>query len=61
VIDSPTLVLAGANDSKFSAEATAIQRGVPGALVRLIDGAGHAPQLEQPERTAAVVAEFLAG
>jgi len=61
VIDSPTLVLAGANDSKFSAEATAIQRGVPGALVRLIDGAGHAAQLEQPERTAAVVAEFLAG
>jgi len=59
-IDSPTLVLAGANDSKFSAEATAIQRGVPGALVRLIDGAGHAAHIEQPERTAAVVAEFLA-
>jgi 2-succinyl-6-hydroxy-2,4-cyclohexadiene-1-carboxylate synthase len=59
-IDSPTLVLAGANDSKFSAEATAIQRGVPGAIVRLINGAGHAAHLEQPGSTAAVIAEFLA-
>jgi 2-succinyl-6-hydroxy-2,4-cyclohexadiene-1-carboxylate synthase len=59
-INSPTLTLAGANDSKFSGEAIAIQRGVPGAIVRLIDGAGHAAQLEQPERTAAAVAEFLA-
>jgi 2-succinyl-6-hydroxy-2,4-cyclohexadiene-1-carboxylate synthase len=59
-IDSPTLVLAGSNDSKFSAEATALQRGIPGASVRLIDGAGHAAQLEQPESTARVVNEFLA-
>jgi 2-succinyl-6-hydroxy-2,4-cyclohexadiene-1-carboxylate synthase len=58
-LDSPTLALAGANDSKFSAEATAIQRGVPGAVVRLIHGAGHAAHLEQPKRTAAAVNEFL--
>jgi 2-succinyl-6-hydroxy-2,4-cyclohexadiene-1-carboxylate synthase len=59
-IDLPTLVLAGANDAKFGAEATAIGRGVSGSIVRLIDGAGHAAQLEQPERTATAVATFLA-
>jgi pimeloyl-ACP methyl ester carboxylesterase len=59
-INSPTLTLAGTNDSKFSGEAIAIQRAVPGATVRLIDGAGHAAHLEQPERAATVVATFLA-
>jgi 2-succinyl-6-hydroxy-2,4-cyclohexadiene-1-carboxylate synthase len=59
-IDSATLALAGANDHKFSAEAKAIQLGVPGATFQLINGAGHAAQLEQPERTAAMVADFLA-
>jgi 2-succinyl-6-hydroxy-2,4-cyclohexadiene-1-carboxylate synthase len=59
-IDSPTLTLAGALDKKFSVEASAIQFSVPESTVRLIDSAGHAAHLEQPERAAVAVAEFLA-
>ena len=60
-IEVPTLALAGANDAKFSLEAEAIASGVKNGAWLLIGGAGHAAQLEQPQRTAQAVREFLNG
>ena len=60
-LDMPVLVLAGADDAKFSAlaERLAAEIGV-NAAVALIEGAGHAAHLEQPERFLAVVQPWLA-
>jgi 2-succinyl-6-hydroxy-2,4-cyclohexadiene-1-carboxylate synthase len=45
----PTLVLAGERDAKFSAIARSMARGIPGARLRLVASAGHAPHLEAPD------------
>ena len=58
--DAPTLVLAGAQDSKFCSVAEQLAAALPRATVALIDGAGHAAHLEQPDATAAAIAEFIA-
>ena len=58
-ITVPTLALAGALDTKFSLEAKAIAEGVSQGSYTLIDNAGHAAHLEQPDSTAAVVRLFL--
>lgn len=55
----PTLALAGANDAKFIIEATAISAGVRHGAFDAIAHAGHAAHLEQPERTADLIATFL--
>jgi pimeloyl-ACP methyl ester carboxylesterase len=34
-------------------------RRIPEARLRVVDGAGHAPQLEHPETVARIVREFL--
>ena len=34
---------------------------IPGARVEMIEGAGHLPQLEQPEAVVKVLSGFLAG
>ena len=57
---TPTLALAGALDAKFAAEAVAIARVVLTGAWELIDDAGHAAHLEQPQRTAERVMAFLA-
>jgi 2-succinyl-6-hydroxy-2,4-cyclohexadiene-1-carboxylate synthase len=54
----PTLALAGRNDEKFSREAVAIARGVEVGRSDFVDSASHAAHLEQPERSAALVASF---
>lgn len=58
----PTLVVAGAEDrltppryGQFLAET------IPGARLVEVAGAGHFPQLEQPDRVNAAIREFLAG
>jgi hypothetical protein len=33
---------------------------VPGARIELLDGAGHSPNIEQPERTADLLLDFAA-
>ena len=35
------------------------QQGFPGCRVELFEGAGHFPHLEQPDRFARVLAEFM--
>jgi 2-succinyl-6-hydroxy-2,4-cyclohexadiene-1-carboxylate synthase len=59
-INTPTLALAGSSDAKFAAEARAIALDVADGAWDLIRDAGHAGHLEQPERTADRIGEFLA-
>lgn len=58
---TPTLLISGADDSKFVDAALELQSsiGVNAVHVSLPD-AGHSPHLEQPESTAVVVGDFLA-
>ena len=58
-IATPTLALAGANDAKFVAEASAIALGVQRGTYDIIRDAGHAAHLEQPQRTADRISYFL--
>ncbi len=60
-LEMPVLVLAGREDAKFSALAERLVAAIGGnATLALIDGAGHAAHLEQPERFLAVVQPWLA-
>ncbi len=56
----PTLLVVGANDAKFCAMAEQLAAALPSAALARIDGAGHAAHIEQPEATAAAIAEFIA-
>ena len=55
------LLVAGADDSKFTAVARAMAARLPDATVAIVADAGHNVHLEQPQRFTALVAEFLAG
>ncbi len=57
----PTLLVVGADDSKFCAIADYLAGALPTAAVALVDGAGHAAHVERPDVTAAAIAEFIAG
>ena len=59
--DVPALLVVGANDSKFCAIAAQLAAGLPRSAVARIDGAGHAAHLEQPDATAAAIADLIAG
>ena len=59
-VKAPTLLVWGAQDRLVDpAYGDAFALAIPGARLEVIDGAGHLPQLEQAERTTAVVTEFL--
>lgn len=56
----PALVITGKSDRMVPpAHARAYADGFPAADLKLVDGAGHAVHLEQPERIADAVAGFL--
>lgn len=60
-VKSPSLVIMGTKDPDFPdpvAEGQIVAESICGALA-LIDGAGHYPQTEMPEKTAAAVIDFL--
>jgi pimeloyl-ACP methyl ester carboxylesterase len=44
----PVTLIAGARDEKFAALARRMHALLPRAELRLIEGAGHAPHLENP-------------
>ena len=57
----PTLVLWGDRDTVLPyAHLASVQASVPHARVEPLPGLGHMPQLEQPERVARLIDEFLA-
>jgi 2-succinyl-6-hydroxy-2,4-cyclohexadiene-1-carboxylate synthase len=56
----PTLLIAGALDTKFADLAGQMHHGIPDAELELVPGAGHAVHLESPRQFAEIVREFLA-
>jgi 2-succinyl-6-hydroxy-2,4-cyclohexadiene-1-carboxylate synthase len=58
-IRCPTLVLVGALDRDFLAPSDVLARGIPGARLVVIPGAGHQPQLETPAAWLAALREHL--
>lgn len=56
----PVLVLAGQLDDKFTAIGRAMAAAIPSATFASVEGAGHSVHLEQPDRTAAAIAGWLA-
>lgn len=60
-IDVPVLVVEGAGDKLLPAGwAAEIAGQISGGRSAVIDGAGHCPQIEQPEALAEVLLEFFA-
>jgi pimeloyl-ACP methyl ester carboxylesterase len=58
----PTLVVWGTRDRMIPAwHATTAQQAIAGSRVELFEGAGHFPHLEQPERFALLLGDFMAG
>jgi pimeloyl-ACP methyl ester carboxylesterase len=58
----PTLVVWGTRDRMIPAwHATTAQQAIAGSRVELFEGAGHFPHLEQPERFARLLGDFMAG
>jgi 2-succinyl-6-hydroxy-2,4-cyclohexadiene-1-carboxylate synthase len=60
-LDMPVLVIAGEDDSKFSAEADRLVSSIgSNATKRLVAGAGHTAHLERPEEFLALLRPWLA-
>ena len=60
-IDLPTTVVVGDNEvAKLRAGCEALAVGIPGAVLVVVDEAGHGVPMEQPERFAASLLEHLA-
>ena len=60
VVEIPTLVVWGTRDRMIPTwHATTAQQAIPGSRVELFEGAGHYPQLDQPERFAEVLSDFM--
>ena len=58
-ITTPTLLAWGAHDKLAPLVcAEAWRKEIPGAVLRVFDGSGHVPHLEDPDAVAAAVAEF---
>ncbi len=59
-IQVPTLVLAGALDQPFLAATDYMAAKIPGATRVILDGAGHASNIDRPREFNAAVTDFLA-
>jgi pimeloyl-ACP methyl ester carboxylesterase len=56
----PTLIVVGSNDRPFLAAADMMAAKIPGAVKAVIDGAGHASNIDRPFEFNAAVSAFLA-
>lgn len=62
LVIAPTLILWGDRDPFFDAEhQAALRRAMPVAAFEAFAGVGHNPHWEKPERTAALIADFVRG
>jgi pimeloyl-ACP methyl ester carboxylesterase len=60
-IATPTAIVWGTDDRVVPVSHAELFAGeIPGSTVTLVEGAGHDPSSDQPERFAAIVREFLA-
>ncbi len=55
----PTLIVVGADDDRFLAAADVMARRIPGAKRILVEDAGHAANMDQPEKFNRAVREWL--
>jgi 2-succinyl-6-hydroxy-2,4-cyclohexadiene-1-carboxylate synthase len=55
----PVLLTAGEQDRRYATAGRRMAERIPSARVRLVPGAGHAPQLEAPDEFTALLREFL--
>ena len=55
----PVLLVAGERDGHYAEAAQRMAGLIPDARVRIVPGAGHAPQLERPELVAEILDEHL--
>ena len=55
----PVLALAGTLDDRYSRAARRLAADAPNAQARIIENAGHAPQLQRPAEVADALVEFL--
>lgn len=61
LVDLPTLVVWGTRDLVIPAShAQHAREAMPGARVELFEGAGHFPHLDEPDRFAKVLLDFMA-
>jgi 2-succinyl-6-hydroxy-2,4-cyclohexadiene-1-carboxylate synthase len=58
-LEEPVLLLAGELDEKYVAAGRRMASALPDGAFRTIPGAGHAPQLEDPDAVAAELRAFL--
>ena len=58
-LELPLLAIAGARDDGYTAAAKRIASLAPSARAAVVENAGHAPQLQQPQAVADLIAEFL--
>jgi pimeloyl-ACP methyl ester carboxylesterase len=58
-LDVPTAVIVGEHDGTMGDDCRRLAATIPGAELTVIAGAGHVPQLEQPEAWWAAVSGFL--
>ncbi|MGA8846980.1 MAG: alpha/beta fold hydrolase [Nocardioides sp.] len=57
----PTLIVWGSKDRMIPvAHAHEVRRALPGCLLEIFEGAGHFPHLDDPDRFARVLREFIA-
>jgi pimeloyl-ACP methyl ester carboxylesterase len=59
-LGKPLLVIYGEEDRRWRPSSAAEYRAVPGAIVEMLPGVGHSPNLEDPPRTAAPLLAFTA-
>jgi len=59
-IKVPTLVVVGANDRPFLNAADYMAAKIPAATKVVVDGAGHASNIDQPDAFNNAVVDFLA-
>lgn len=58
-INVPVLILVGAEDQEFLGAADYMARKIPNARKEIIERAGHAANLDQPETVNALLLGFL--
>ncbi|MEV5833822.1 alpha/beta hydrolase [Nocardia sp. NPDC052112] len=59
-LDLPALVIHGKHDSLYRWRNTLDRYAAAGARIEVIDAAGHSPNVETPDRVAAILRDFLA-
>lgn len=58
-LSMPVFLIAGAEDTAHTAFARAMAEKLPNAQLEILAGCSHAPQIEEPERVAALVREWV--